>query len=128
MTVGSYNIIHKIYSSENYGGAKLKPFLSIFILTIIIASIFSLFASEQPDGLEWSVFKIIGEEKEPTSLIATVHHFLGTIQEKISFLPDYNFHNNQSKLGTSISGIIGSIITIIFAAILGILTNRKTNR
>lgn len=128
ITVGAYNIIHKIYPSEDYIGDKLKPVVPIFVITIMIASIFSLFASEKPDGLEWSVFKIIGEEKEPTSLIASVHHFLGTIQEKISFLPDYNFHNNQSNLGTSISGIIGSIITIIFAAILGILTNRKTDR
>lgn len=123
ISVGVNNILQKsaILKSSEVGS---KPLSSILILSVIIASILSLFASSSPDGLEWSLYRILGEGNEPTSAITSIHHIFQSIQNKLSFLPDYNFPSSENSLGTSVSGLIGSLITVIFASALGLLSKK----
>jgi cobalt/nickel transport system permease protein len=111
-----------------------RVLLGLLTGAIITAGALSWFASANPDGLEWSIAKVIGEEE----LKATggIHGILTEWQEKVAFLPDYNFKiSNQPAAaetketeapswpavdtGTSMAGIIGSLLTLFLAFCIG---------
>jgi cobalt/nickel transport system permease protein len=129
ITVGSYMFIkrYSLQTEINSERRKLKPYFGIFSVSLIIAATVSLFASSKPDGLEWSVFKIMGGASEPDSLTGRFHNLLGALQDKIAILPDYSFTDGSGQWGTSVSGIIGAIIVIILASSLGYII-RKANK
>ena len=78
----------------------------------------SLFASSNPDGLEWSMFgnaeagysENMGLNEEDYGVASGAAETAGAIQEKTAFLPDYAFANSDSAAGTSVSGLVGSAI------------------
>jgi cobalt/nickel transport system permease protein len=100
----------------------------------------SWFASKNPDGLEWAIAKMTGKEelKGPEQ---GLHQVLAVVQEKTALMPDYSFkkpvesennpdpkHNNDEgrKLGTTVSGLLGTIVVLVLAYLSGsILKNRK---
>ena len=94
-----------------------KLILILSCLLIIIGGAVSLIASSNPDGLEWSIQKITGEteldEKEDD-----IYQKANKIQESTAILPDYSLKNNETQVGTSISGIVGCIIT--FGVLFGV--------
>jgi cobalt/nickel transport system permease protein len=112
----------------------MEPILiGLFFVTLITGSFLSSFASQNPDGLEWSIAKITNQEglKAP----ADVRTLLADMQKKTAFLPDYNFKepsestvvndtNNKTPSwpyvngGTSLSGIVGSFLTLLLAVII----------
>lgn len=90
---------------------ELKKLVIIFsILTVLIAGGLSIFASSDPDGLEWSIEKLTGA----TELEG--HFELG--EPVTAVLPDYNLPDSESILGGSFSGVIGSIV--VFVALIGV--------
>ena len=114
-------------------GVSIKNVLVAFvILAIVTGGALSWFASTHPDGLEWSIEKVTGkgELEEATQGIAPT---LKQIQEKTAFLPDYGFkpaanepsNENEApawpgiEAGTSVSGIIGGAIVLIFILMIG---------
>jgi cobalt/nickel transport system permease protein len=116
-------ILNQNVFENNYSDKKSYKKL-IFVLicvTVIIGSVISLYASSNPDGLEWSVEKVTGSPEVEGS--SNVHEILGRIQEKVAILPDYDF--KQSEIGssveggTSVSGIAGSLITAAAAVLIG---------
>ena len=71
----------------------------------------SLAASENPDGLEWSLEKIAGTaELEGSGLW---HGLAAKLQEATALLPDYSFHGSESAWGTVFSGLVGSALVIL---------------
>lgn len=118
---------------ENSNAYKIerKPnkrfFALILCSALVIGGIASWYASGSPDGLEWSIEKTIGmDEVEGSSII---HEVSLNVQEKISFLPDYNFISDSEagaseRLGTSVSGILGSIFTLIFIVLTGMVSKK----
>lgn len=118
-----------------------KPLLMFFCTALVTGCLLSLFASSQPDGLEWSLFKTSGTEK-PAEQSGSLHTLFAGVQEKTAFLPDYGFRQPVGRLmpgtttfssfaltdestGTSFSGFIGSILTLIFTLLLGIMLKRR---
>ncbi len=114
-------------------GVSIKNILAAFvILAIITGGALSWFASTHPDGLEWSIEKVTGkgELEEAAQGIAPA---LKDIQEKTAFLPDYGFkpaanepsNENEApswpgiETGTTVSGIIGGAIVLIFILMIG---------
>lgn len=97
---------------ENKGRFSFKStMVTLTILSFFIAGILSLFASSYPDGLEWSIEKITGStEVESTN---SLHESVAKVQDTTSLLPDYSFKDSESSLGTTFSGIIGSVIVIV---------------
>lgn len=84
--------------------------ITLALVSFFIAGILSLFASSYPDGLEWSIEKITGSaEVESTN---SLHKSVAKVQDTTSLLPDYAFKDSESSLGTTFSGIIGSVIVI----------------
>jgi cobalt/nickel transport system permease protein len=114
-------------------GISLKNVLVAFlILAVITGGVLSWFASTHPDGLEWSIQKVTGKKEiaEQTNSVASLFR---DIQEKTAFLPDYNFKSavkeetkeNEApawpgiEAGTSVAGIVGGAIVLIFILLIG---------
>lgn len=86
-----------------------KVLVILAVTTIIIGGGLSLFASSNPDGLEWSIEQVVGSPE--ISAEGGIYDTISDIQETTAILPDYTFINSDNEiLGTSFSGIIGSII------------------
>lgn len=103
-------------------GLSYKRILGILAAAVLaIGGLLSWYASEYPDGLEWSIQKITGEAELESD--HPVSEALAQIQEKTAVLPDYQFKNPgetsaSDKTGTSFSGIIGSAITMGIVAFM----------
>jgi len=115
-----------------------KVLAGLGIAAVITGGMLSWFASTNPDGLEWSMFKVSG--KEELEADSGVHHGLGALQQKTAFLPDYGFKKAEPEgaaesegapawpapdAGTSLSGIIGGILTLLVAVAIGFLLKRR---
>ena len=116
-----------------------KVIVSLVIMAILAGGVLSLFASTNPDGLEWSMFKTSGKGKLQAS--DSIHKIFGEIQAKTAFLPGYNIKaketvNTEKSVNTektktkeealpsvsggrSLSGVIGGGLTLILASIIG---------
>ncbi len=110
-----------IFSKKSNVSFK-RVIVSLSIITFIVAGGLSLFASSNPDGLEWSVQGVTGST-EVENGTHDVYTAMNNIQEKTAFMPDYNYKNedNQSVIsGTSVAGIVGGVIVFVFAGVIGI--------
>ena len=139
-----YEARPELLMDVNAAGAKqgkcsLKA--TIVILAVVVAIVgggLSLFASGNPDGLEWSMFgnaesgysENMGLDEESYGVSSGAAEVAGSIQEKTAFLPDYAFATSDSAAGTSVSGLLGSAIVAGVAVIVcmagGFFRKRKT--
>ncbi len=92
------------------------------IAALALGGIVSLFASANPDGLEWSIGKVTGKELKGDT---EIHDVLEKAQEKTAVLPDYGFKSdrNSETAGTAVSGIAGSGITLGTIVLIGFVIN-----
>lgn len=110
-------------------GEKSKCSLktTLVILAVVVAIVgggLSLFASSNPDGLEWSMFgnaeagysENMGLDEEQYGITSNAADVAASIQDKTAFLPDYAFANSDSAAGTTVSGLVGSAIVAGVAA------------
>jgi cobalt/nickel transport system permease protein len=107
--------------------------ISLLLVAFFIGGGLTWISSGQPDGLEWSIENVAGNSK-----LAPVDKFqetFKTLQNKTSFLPDYNFKGNEhtasfesssSKLntGTTVSGIVGGLLVLSCSILIGFLLKR----
>lgn len=80
------------------------------VVTVLIGGVLSLVASSNPDGLEWSIEKITGFTEVESD--GGIYETVGSVQETTALLPDYTFKNSESSVGTTFSGIVGSVIVV----------------
>ena len=108
-------------------GSSRTVLLTLLVLALTTGGLLSWAASSNPDGLEWSIAAISGDEKlAPTG---STHEFFSDLQEKLAFLPDYKFKSNAKSAtpvevkpdawpavdpGTSAAGLTGVLITLLF--------------
>ncbi|WP_378955910.1 energy-coupling factor ABC transporter permease [Pelosinus sp. sgz500959] len=129
-------IIRKAAMSQPLGNMRIKPVLvGLLLVSLITAGGLSWFASADPDGLEWSIAKATGQQElsEPENDLYTI---LATIQKKVAFFPEYNFKAEENvatsvanskggeswpavNSGTSVAGLVGAIMTLLLAGIIG---------
>ncbi len=88
-----------------------KTIAVLAICAFLIGGGLSLFASSHPDGLEWSMERITGS----TELEADggIYDSAAGVQDATALLPDYAFRNSESAVGTSFSGIVGSLVVVV---------------
>ncbi len=151
-------ILEKAASGEKLGSVSLKKTLiGLCVSVLIIGGCLSWFASSNPDGLEWSIFKTSGKPEIETS--DGIHKTMSEVQSKTALLPDYGFKTKDEKAddenateenvaknesqsqdssdwgsvntGTSFSGIVGGAVTLGFVVLVGfvasVLKKRKIN-
>jgi cobalt/nickel transport system permease protein len=118
-----------------------KILLTFFLLTVVTGGALSWFASDYPDGLEWSIEKLYGMTEIPDQE-QVISPFLKKVQGKTAILPDYELRKHisatqgekntaaslpETRMGASLSGILGAIIVlgVIMLAGIGIRTTRN---
>jgi cobalt/nickel transport system permease protein len=136
------------------GGRPVRNLaLSFLLIALLLGGGVSLFASKNPDGLEWAVAGITGKEKL-MGPARELHGALAALQEKTAFLPDYSFRNTAGAggvesppavtmnraamqsahgqtgidartLGTSVSGLVGSLLTLAVVFLGGVILSRR---
>ena len=99
---------------------------------VIIGGALSWFASANPDGLEWAMFKTSGHKELASP--QGIHTSLASLQEKIAVLPDYGFKDPAVQevpswpavsAGTSVSGLVGGVLTLALAFSIGFFLKRR---
>jgi len=104
----------------------------LLIAALITGGALSWFASTNPDGLEWSINKVLGKSELPDAE-HSIAPALKSIQDKTAFLPDYNFkksgeYMNKSAesgpapdFGSSVSGLAGSGLVLTAVLLIGLI-------
>jgi cobalt/nickel transport system permease protein len=132
-------ILNAAESSVPIGSVDMRKVIFGLVAAAIVAGgTLSWFASSNPDGLEWSMFKTSGKEELESR--DGVHASAALIQEKTAFLPDYGFKKAETKMesedvtepeagaspswpsvdpGTSVSGLVGGTLTLLLAVLIG---------
>jgi cobalt/nickel transport system permease protein len=108
----------------------LKRVLVILLaMTLITGAVVSVFASTNPDGLEWSMMKVAGVSQLQAQGI--VHSIAASIQKVTAFLPGYG-HNSTGKdnvlSSTSAAGLIGSGLTFLLAGSIGFAISKAKKK
>jgi len=135
----------RAFESRPIGSHPIRPVIFAFLaVTLLTGGVVSRFASEQPDGLEWSITKTSGQRELKDSKQG-LHGMLAALQEKLSFLPDYSFkktadmpslaagreQNAEKKIsggdrpGASVSGIVGGALTLGLSLMIGAVLKRR---
>lgn len=108
------------YNKEDKKEARVsyRSFLIIMIaLSLFVAGIVSLLASTHPDGLEWSIEKVTGDTELETP--DGIHETLDEVQGNVAILPDYALKDNDSAVGTTLSGVFGAACVILLCLLVG---------
>ncbi|HWR18227.1 MAG TPA: energy-coupling factor ABC transporter permease [Clostridia bacterium] len=97
-----------------------KAVIALAIITLVVGGGLSLFASTYPDGLEWSMEKVAGTAELEAA--GGIYDGAAAAQDAAAFMPDYAFKSDaENAAGTSVAGIIGSIVTFAIAGAIGII-------
>ena len=89
-----------------------KTLVSLGIAALFTGGVLSQFASNLPDGLEWSMGKVAGTDELEAE--GAIYEKAAELQESTAVLPDYALKNSDSAAGTTVSGLIGAIIVVLF--------------
>jgi len=126
---------------------SLAPVLASFAVAALLAGGFlAWFASSSPDGLEWSLARVMGNGVGPDLKSVPADQglsgSLAKIQRKTAFLPDYTLPSQDAgkqetagepawpavDKGSTIAGFVGAILTLACAGVLGFVLTRRRRR
>ena len=117
-------LLMDVNASSESGRCSLKTTLVILAVAVaVVGGGLSLLASSNPDGLEWSMFgnsesgysENMGLDEESYGVSSGAADVAASIQDKTAFLPDYAFSCSDSAAGTTVSGLLGSVIVAVAA-------------
>jgi cobalt/nickel transport system permease protein len=91
-----------------------KVVIVVLVAAILIAGGLSIFASANPDGLEWSIGKVTGAEELQAS--GPAYAISEWIQSETAIMPDYSTGAASEAAATSGAGLIGGAIVLLLAA------------
>ena len=96
--------------------------ITFVCIAVVTAVVLPLIASQNPDGLEWSILRLTGS----TELEAS-GGFLASLQERLSFMPDYDFASGGGR-GTPLAGVIGAVFVVGIALATGLIITAARKR
>lgn len=105
-------ILYGATEAEKKGGSMSfkKTVVILAVVAVLIGGGLSLFASANPDGLEWAMEKITGTTELEAG--GGIYNTFAGIQDKSAVLPDYAFKGSDSAAGTSFSGVFGGAVVV----------------
>lgn len=126
-------ILRRVYEpGPHASGMSMKRLLiTLGAAALITGGALSWFASTHPDGLEWSIERVLEKPytAEPGDGIIPV---LEKIQDNTAVLPDYDFRSDGEEeknagdrqwpamdKGTSVSGVLGSLMVLGIVLLVG---------
>ena len=132
--------------NRRVGRLAIGHVLAGFLLIAVAAGgVLSWFASDRPDGLEWSMFHTAGKEtlEAPDK---GMYSLFASLQSKTAFLPEYDFIKSDSdksakpeiaavpdahqpwpavNAGASVSGLVGGTMTMGLAGFIGFVLKKR---
>lgn len=120
------------WQGKPLGNMPIRSLLATFLIaTFLTGGFLAWFASEHPDGLEWSIAQVTSSQ-EPVKrdpLSGPLEDF----QEKTALFPDYALRenpetNSSSRLGTSLAGLVGGALTLFVCILAGFLLRKWKKR
>ena len=150
VTVAVVSFVHKARPEILQGAFAARPVynrplrnvLLVFLAAALLTGgVVSWFASKNPDGLEWAIARVTGKTELQGSEQG-IHGILASLQGITALLPDYGFkkvadagnggvkaegatNNGAERLGSSISGIVGALMTLLLALVIGFFLKRR---
>lgn len=114
---------------------SMRPVAAGFAAAALLtAGLLSWFASDYPDGLEWSIARAAQAAELPMPDTAT-HTALAQAQQRLALLPDYDFpatdaagatpSGGLAKPGTSLAGVVGGLATLLLLVLGTKLLKRR---
>jgi cobalt/nickel transport system permease protein len=115
--------------------------LTFLAAAVLTGGAFSWFASSRPEGMERAVLRVSGGTLPARP--GPLHALSASVQRVTSFLPDYGFRRPERGLpagapppspdaswpavdtGTSVSGLVGGVLTLLLAGFAGLLLRRR---
>ena len=129
-------LVENTLQQRPLGNLPIRTLLiGLVVATVLLGGVVSWFASEHPDGLEWSLARMTGSEELPETKHG-VHGLLAALQEQRAFLPAYALPSSggdgkgtgAGRLGTSLSGIVGGIFTLALCALVGFALRKRPRK
>lgn len=121
-------LLHGVNVAPAGGGRRSLRWtlLALAVVVVIVGGGLSLVASSNPDGLEWALFgnadagysSNMGLDEEKFGVSSALADAAGSVQEKTAILPDYALPDNESAAGTTLSGLVGSLMVAGVAVLL----------
>jgi len=102
---------------------------ALIIAAVVAGGALSWFASQNPDGLEWAIFKTAGTAELEAE--GDVFDAAAEAQQKTAFMPDYDYATageNGSSTGTGVAGIVGGTMTFALAGLAGLLISKAKKK
>lgn len=144
-------ILERAATGRSLAGVRLKPVLiALGIAAVLCGAALSWFASTNADGLEWSIAKATGRAEVSAGTDAA-HSAAASVQGKTALLPGYGFKQSRPaaggaarpagasvaskksspawpavSAGTSVAGLVGAGLTLMIAALLGLVLRRRS--
>ncbi len=121
---------------------SLAPLLaSLGMAALLTGGVVAWFASDRPDGLEWSIGRVTGKD-ELEGTAQGLPETLARVQRKTAFLPEYALPAKEGRQpaeeakpswpavdkGTSTAGLVGAMLTLTLAGLIGFAFARKRGR
>ena len=134
-------LIKEVDTSDGAVSNKRSLGTVVVIMAVAVAlvgGVLSLFASSNPDGLEWSLFgnseagysENMGLDEDEFGISSSAADKAAAVQNSTAFLPDYAFADNDSAAGTSVSGLVGSAMVaaaaLLICAVCGFFRKKKS--
>jgi len=107
--------------------------IGLLAATALTGGLLAWYASENPDGLEWSIEKITGSP-EFESQSQPLHNKLQSVQEKTGLMPDYSFGSKdeadegsraENRAGTTVAGLFGGFLVLAIAMLMGFFLKKR---
>jgi cobalt/nickel transport system permease protein len=133
-------ILNRTAADQSLEQLPLGKILAMLVLaTVITGGFLAWFASEHPDGLEWSMLHVSGQE-ELAAPAAGIHGSLERFQKKTALMPDYAFKEDTAttdgpadqdqtishvNLGTSTAGLVGGLAVMVLGLVIGFALKRR---
>jgi len=127
-------ILDRAMTGQTLGNLPVRNIImAILAATLFTGGILAWYASEHPDGLEWSIEKVTGSpglENRDQS----VHTTLKDIQTKTSLMPDYSFKQDDSghktsipeaREQTTIAGLFGGLLVLLLGVLMGFILKKR---
>jgi len=122
-------ILERSMNKKNLDQVPVRNIIVAFLaVTVLTGAILSWYASEHPDGLEWSIEKVTGTPEIETHN-KPIHDRLGNVQEKTSLMPDYAFKqegNGPEPSQTEIrAGLFGGLLVFATGILMGFILKKR---
>lgn len=137
------DLVRRSHIPASFGATSPRRLLAAILGgAILTGGVLSWYASEHPDGLDWTIARITGKE-ELQGMAGGMHRALAVVQGKTAFFPGYSLtsptaarpaaggrggeeKDGSTRVGTSATGLIGGGMTLAVAFFVGFLTTRRS--